>query len=97
MVSVEEVYNKLREVVDIELGINIVDLGLIYDVQIKNDSIYVLMTLTSPLCPMGRKIVHDVKKALENLGKKVDVEVTFNPPWSPDRMSDSVKKMLGLI
>lgn len=96
MVSVEEVYNKLREIVDLEIGINIVDLGLIYNVQIEEDTVHIVMTLTSPLCPMSRKIVSDVKKAVESLGAKANVEITFDPPWSPDRISDEVKKSLGL-
>ena len=96
MVTKEQVYEKLKEVIDFELGANVVDLGLIYDVKVKEDSVYILMTLTTPFCPLGKKIVADVKKAVESLGVKAEVELTFDPPWSPDMISDELKKQLGL-
>ena len=97
MVTKEEVYEKLKEVIDFELGANVVDLGLIYDVEIKENSVHVIMTLTTPFCPLGKKIVADVKKAVESLGVKADVELTFDPPWSPERISEDLKKQLGII
>ena len=97
MVTKDDVYEKLKKVIDFELGVNVVDLGLIYDVEIKEDVVHVLMTLTTPFCPLARKIVADVKKAVESLGVRADVELTFDPPWSPDRISDELKKQLGII
>ena len=94
--TVEDVYNALREVVDPELGINIVDLGLIYDVRVEDDGrVYVKMTFTTPGCPLAFKIFMSVRHAVKRLGvKDVKVVVTFDPPWSPERMSPEARKKL---
>ncbi|MHA1409176.1 MAG: metal-sulfur cluster assembly factor [Candidatus Odinarchaeia archaeon] len=99
MVTKEEVMNVLKKCYDPEIPINIVDLGLIYDVQIKDDkNIYVKMTLTAPGCPMHSIIANDVKeklKAIPDVGE-VEVEVVWDPPWSPDKISPEARKQLGL-
>ena len=89
----------LENVIDPELGIDIVNLGLVYDVQLADEDIAkVTMTLTSIGCPMGPQIVDQVKTALSELPevKGTDVNVVFNPPWSKDNMSRYAKIALGI-
>ncbi len=98
MVSEEVVTETLKEVYDPELHYNIVDLGLVYEVDIKDGDVRVLMTLTTPACPIGPMIPEQIQEALGIMPgvKHVDVEFTFDPPWSPDKMSDEAKSDLGL-
>ncbi|HYG57196.1 MAG TPA: metal-sulfur cluster assembly factor [Symbiobacteriaceae bacterium] len=87
----------LRNVVDPELGLNIIDLGLVYELRVENNKCYVLMTFTTMGCPMSGSLVDGVYEALEPLGfEDVKVDVTFNPPWSPERMSNEAKERLGI-
>ncbi|SDM45121.1 Metal-sulfur cluster biosynthetic enzyme [Psychrobacillus sp. OK028] len=89
----------LENVIDPELGIDIVNLGLVYDVQLADDDIAkVTMTLTSIGCPMGPQIVDQVKTALGELPevKETDVNIVFNPPWSKENMSRYAKIALGV-
>ena len=91
-----EVYNVLREVIDPELGLNVVDLGLIYDVKVDKGNIHVKMTLTTPTCPLGGFILSQVESKLrEHFGVEPEIELTFDPPWTPDKMSDAAKGALG--
>ena len=94
----EAVLEKLKEVYDPEIPINVVDLGLIYDVQINDGQVYVKMTLTAPGCAIGPYIAQQVEWAVQELEgvKDVQVEMTFDPPWTPDMISEEAKKMLGL-
>lgn len=89
----------LQDVMDPEIGLNVVDLGLIYQVDFDDDKseIYVLMTLTTQFCPMGQSITTGVKSALERVftGNKVDVQLTFDPPWSYELISDDGKEFLN--
>jgi len=93
--DINKIKEKLKEVKDPELGIDIVELGLIRDVKVDGDGIgvEVLMTLTSPLCPFADKIIGDVENKLEKLGFESRVELTFDPPWEP---SEELKVSLGL-
>jgi len=78
-------------------GISLVDMGLIYDVKVDKDKVHVKMTLTTPGCPMHAFMVQDVRekvKALKGV-KDVKVELVWDPPWTPDRMSKEAKKKLG--
>ena len=97
--SVEEILNALKNVYDPEIPVNIVDLGLIYDLQIRDDNtVYVKMTLTAPGCPIGAFITEQVREAILTLVpnvKDVQVDLVFDPPWTPDRMSEEAKAMLG--
>jgi len=92
----------LRQVIDPELMINIVDLGLIYSVAADEDvtqSVAVEMTLTSPACPAGPQIVQQAKMALERL-HDIDVakiNLTMSPPWTPERMTDDARDQLGIF
>jgi len=82
----------LEKVKDPEIGINIVDMGLIYGVEI-DDKIHVKMTLTTPHCPLGSMIVSMAEQELKKaFSKDVEIELVFDPPWTPDRMSEDIKK-----
>ncbi len=99
MVTPELVREALRGVYDPEIPVNIVDLGLVYDIQIKeNGVVHILMTLTYPGCPIGPLIVEQIEEAVGSLPgvKYVDVEFTFDPPWTPDKMSEEAKEALGI-
>ena len=90
----------LREVIDPELMINIVDLGLIYEVQpADGGSVSVDMTLTSPACPAGPQIMQQAKMSLERLEGVTEavINLVMTPPWSPDRMTDEARDQLGLF
>lgn len=95
----DSMMSALEEVIDPELGIDIVNLGLVYDVELSEEGLAVVtMTLTSIGCPMGPMIVDQVKTALGQLPevKETDVNITFNPPWSRDHMSRYAKIALGI-
>ena len=98
MVTEEVATEALKEVYDPELHFNIVDLGLVYEVDVKDGDIKVLMTLTTPACPIGPMITEQIQEMLGIMPgvKDVDVEFTFDPPWGPDMMSDEAKSDLGL-
>ncbi len=87
----------LRQVIDPELGVNIVDLGLVYGVSVEDGRARVRLTTTSPACPIGAYLVDGIGWALLSLDGIVDVEVevTHDPPWSPERMSDVARAILG--
>ncbi len=97
MVDIDTVRNKLRECYDPEIPINILDLGLVYDIQLQEDTIHIQMTLTAPHCPLAGVLAEEVKRKLFEIEgvKKVEVELVWDPPWTPDRISDEVKKTLG--
>lgn len=98
MVSKESIVEALKDCYDPEIPINIVDLGLIYDLKIDNDKVYIKMTLTAPGCPMHSLITEQVKQAVKQVEgvKEVFVELVWDPPWSPERMSDEAKRLLGI-
>jgi metal-sulfur cluster biosynthetic enzyme len=100
MVSREEIMTAVATVEDPEIGLGVVDLGLIYDVIIAEDSaVSIRMTLTTPYCPYGPQLVSEVQKAAEDLPgvPKADVEVVWDPPWDPNSMaSDYAKDVLGI-
>ena len=99
MVTQEAIIEKLRECLDPELGINIVDLGLVYSVNIDDSNIGVQMTLTTPGCPLDSYFVKDITTRLKTLKgvKDVLVELTFDPPWNPAKMSDETRDILGFV
>lgn len=93
------VVKKLSSVIDPELNISIVDLGLVYGVKIKNNSIKIKMTLTTIGCPLFSIIESEIKSKLRELGFKeneTEIELTFDPPWSIERMSPAARAILGL-
>jgi metal-sulfur cluster biosynthetic enzyme len=89
----------LRDVVDPELMINIVDLGLVYDIEQVDNKVTVNMTLTSPACPAGPQIIQQAKMALEKLSdvSEAEIKLVMSPPWSPDRMTDEARDQLGIF
>ena len=98
-VADDEIIGALKTVTDPELGVNIIDLGLVYRIDIDDDGdVQLYMTLTSPGCPAGPEIRNGVKSALEELGgiNTVNVQFVFNPPWSPAMMSQEAKDELGI-
>ncbi len=97
MPTEEEVTAVLKKCYDPEIPINLVDLGLIYDVDLKGDKVHVKMTLTAPGCPMHTTISEDVKRKLLTLDgvTEAEVEVVWEPPWTPELMSETAKRMLG--
>lgn len=93
----EQILKKLKRVIDPELGINIVDLGLIYKIKEKEGKANILMTLTSPGCPLAATFKDMVKKAAMKVEgiKKVSVKLTFNPLWTPRKMSEKARLKFG--
>ena len=87
----------LRKVKDPEAGLNIVDLGLVYDVAIADEKVHVKMTLTSPACPAGPQIMHDADAAVRGVKgvKDVKVELVWDPYWTPERIDPKVRAYLG--
>ena len=88
----------LKQVYDPEIPVNVVDLGLIYDVQVNEGNVYVQMTLTAAGCGMGPQIAQQAEWAISELEgvEDVQVEMVFDPPWNPDLISEDGKKLLGI-
>jgi len=93
----EEVMEALHQVEDPELGMDIVDLGLLYDVEVEGPKVKVSYTLTSMGCPAGAMIQEDIERVVAEMPgvDAVESELTFEPPWSPERMSEDAKFILG--
>jgi metal-sulfur cluster biosynthetic enzyme len=93
----EEVVEVLRGVEDPELGMDIVDLGLMYDVEVEGSDVKVVHSLTSMGCPAGPMIQEGIHEAVAGLPgvENVEVELTWDPPWTPEKMSDDAKFILG--
>ena len=93
------VLDAMKSVIDPELMVNIVDLGLVYDVRVDSGKADVAMTLTSPACPAGPQIVHQAKMAVESVPDITESEIrlTMSPPWSPDRMTEDAKDQLNIF
>lgn len=98
MPTVDEVYAALRQCIDPELPVSIVDLGLIYDVKVENDTVKVTMTLTGAGCPSHVSISEEVKRRVLMMSgvRDASVEVVWEPQWSPSLMSDAAKQKLGV-
>jgi metal-sulfur cluster biosynthetic enzyme len=93
----EEVVEALRQVEDPELGMDIVELGLFYGAEVEGETVKVTYTLTSMGCPAGAMIQEDIERVVSEIPGVVRVEsdLTFDPPWTPDRMSEDAKFILG--
>ena len=96
-VTKEDVIEAMRGVEDPELGMDIVDLGLLYDVDVAGSKVKVTHSLTSMGCPAGPMIQEDIHRAASELPgvEDVEIELTWDPPWTPDKMSDDAKFILG--
>jgi metal-sulfur cluster biosynthetic enzyme len=98
MVSVEEVTDALRDVIDPELGLDFVELGLVYGVEVDGGgAVKITYTLTSPGCPIGPQVAEQMEEFVGELDgvTTVEPEMTFTPPWTPERMSEDAKFALG--
>jgi metal-sulfur cluster biosynthetic enzyme len=97
MATIEQVTDVLRDVIDPELGLDFVELGLIYDVQVEEGTVRVTYTLTSPGCPIGPQVSEQIEEFVSELEgvEQVLPTMTFSPPWTPERMSEDAKFALG--
>jgi metal-sulfur cluster biosynthetic enzyme len=93
----DDIVEALENVIDPELGLDFVSLGLVYGVEIEGGDVYVTFTLTSPGCPIGPQVSEQMKEFVGEVDgvERVFPKMTFSPPWSPDRMSDDAKFALG--
>jgi metal-sulfur cluster biosynthetic enzyme len=94
-----ELIESLKQVIDPELMINIVDLGLVYDIAQEEKTVKVQMTLTSPACPAGPQIISQAKLALEQLAdvETAEIKLVMSPPWTPERMTEEARDQLGIF
>jgi metal-sulfur cluster biosynthetic enzyme len=94
----DAVWDALRTVDDPEVGMNIVDLGLVYGVEVRGDDVSVRLTMTSPACPLGESIVRDASAAIRAAAPgagEIEIALVWEPPWTPERMSDAARKRFG--
>ena len=98
MVTKEQVYEVLQDCYDPEIPVNIVDLGLVYDVQVDGDKVDVKMTLTTPGCGMGMMIASNAQSLIMDLPgvAEAHVDVVWDPPWDPSRISEEARQKLGI-
>ncbi len=98
-ISEKEVWQKLKTVIDPELGLDIVSLGFIYDVQVKDDQIKIKYSLTTPGCPLANFIAQNMRQTLSDLvdnpETQIELQLVFDPPWNPDMMSQEAQESLG--
>lgn len=98
-VTQEEVFEALKTVYDPEIPVNVVDLGLIYEVQVNDDNnVYVQLTLTSPGCGMGPHIAQQAEWAIQDVEgvEEVEIELVFDPPWTPELISEEARAQMGM-
>jgi len=97
-VTEKDVRNALKGVKDPELGIDLVVLGLVYDIQVRETDVKAIISLTSPMCPVAGQIVDNAREAIEGVAgvESADVELTFDPPWTPERIDPLIRSSLGL-
>jgi len=97
--TVDQVVEALKVVVDPELGINIVDLGLVYDVAVEDEVVKITYTLTTMGCPVGPLIEQQMQQILTTIPgiSNVESEMVFDPPWSPERMSEEARLAMGMF
>jgi metal-sulfur cluster biosynthetic enzyme len=97
MVTVDDVEAALANVIDPELGLDFVELGLIYGIDIDGGHVHVSFSLTTPACPIGPQVTEQIEEFVTELDgvDSVESSMTFSPPWTPDRMSEDAKFALG--
>ncbi|HRP94727.1 MAG TPA: metal-sulfur cluster assembly factor [Rhodocyclaceae bacterium] len=96
--DVEAIRTALRQVIDPEVGVNIVDLGLVYGIDATPEKVRITMTMTSPACPMADMIIDDIDAVLDALlpeGLAVDVQLVWDPPWNPGMMKTDARRHFG--
>jgi metal-sulfur cluster biosynthetic enzyme len=94
---IEQITEAMKDVVDPELGINVVDLGLVYGVHVEEDNVVLDMTLTSAACPLTDVITDQTNDALEGLVKEVTINWVWMPPWGPDKITDDGREQLRAL
>lgn len=94
----KDVRNALKTVKDPELGLDLVVLGLVYDIEVNGTEVKAVISLTSPMCPVAGQIVEDARQAIAAMEEvtHAEVELTFSPPWTPERISPLIRSSLGL-
>lgn len=88
----------LTEIIDPETGISILDMGLIYEIQITSEKIHIRMTTTSPACPVGAMLTDEIRAALarnDTTARQVSITLTYDPPWEPSMMSEAARRQFG--
>jgi metal-sulfur cluster biosynthetic enzyme len=97
MPTVEEVREALTNVIDPELGLDFVELGLVYDIEVEDGEVFITFTLTSPGCPIGPQVTEQMEEFVEELDgvSRVYPKMVFTPPWTPELMSEDAKFALG--
>ena len=98
MVEKEQIIEVLKKVYDPEIQLDIWSLGLVYNVEVEVNKVKILMTFTSPMCPYGPALLDDVRRqvsAIDGVGE-VQIELTFNPVWGPEKMTEEAKIALGI-
>jgi metal-sulfur cluster biosynthetic enzyme len=97
MVTAEDVEDALTNVIDPELGLDFVELGLVYEIEVEGEDVYVTFTLTSPGCPIGPQVSEQMEEFVSELEgvSRVYPKMVFTPPWTPDMMSEEAKFALG--
>ena len=97
MPTVEQVTEALTNVIDPELGLDFVELGLVYDIEVDDGTVAITFTLTSPGCPIGPQVSEQMREFVGELDEveRVEPRMVFTPPWTPDRMSEDAKFALG--
>jgi len=97
-VTEKDVRNALKKVKDPELKLDLVTLGLVYDIQVEGAEAKVIISLTTPMCPVAGEIVDQARLAVAKVDgvEKAEVELTFDPPWTPERISPLIRSSLGL-
>jgi metal-sulfur cluster biosynthetic enzyme len=97
MPTVDDVQEALTNVIDPELGLDFVELGLIYEVEVEDSEVFVTFTLTSPGCPIGPQVSEQIEEFVSELDgvSRVYPKMTFSPPWTPEMMSEEAKFALG--
>ncbi len=98
MVTKEQIYEALQDCYDPEIPVNIVDLGLVYDVEVEDDTVAVKMTLTTPGCGMGGMIASNAQSLIMEIPgvKDANVDLVWDPPWDPSRISEEARQKLGI-
>ena len=98
MVEKEPIIEILKKVLDPEIQLDVWSLGLIYDIVIDNNKVKVVMSLTSPMCPYGPQLMDDIRRNVASVNGvgEVTIELTFTPPWGPDKMTEEAKIALGI-
>lgn len=97
MVTEDQVREALKQVEDPEVGLNIVDLGLVYDIDVDGNDVHIRMTLTSPGCPVGPQLLNGSRMVVQELEgvENVEVQLVWEPFWSPDRVNPEYRAILG--